>query len=326
MIAYINPDWDDWIDFNKDVERSDTVSSRLALCNMDWDKITAKDLYMSLYSIIPKDCTIKDVKVYVSEYGAELMNKEKIYGPQFDKLGQLADDEELLRRYEIDRLKYYFAVATFDSRSTAEHVYDQAESLEFESSGIQMDLRFVPSDMEFEDNSVRDSCCKPLDACEYKPKYFQTKALSQSKVPCTWDDTNIDRVELISSACGSSIDPVNLEKYSLLVVNDDDAIMSLDESSNHVQTDKKDYNDDELLNEFRKKLSHQHGDDVFGRNRKDDSDDSFSMDVSWTDKATDDPSSYVSKSDKKAVNSSKSGIQEVSLSVNIFYNKVKKFL
>ena len=34
---------------------------------------------------------------------------------------------------------------------TAEHLYDKCDGLEYENSASNIDLRFVPSDMEFED-------------------------------------------------------------------------------------------------------------------------------------------------------------------------------
>ena len=34
---------------------------------------------------------------------------------------------------------------------TAEHLYDECDGLEYENSASNIDLRFVPSDIEFED-------------------------------------------------------------------------------------------------------------------------------------------------------------------------------
>ena len=54
---------------------------------------------------------------------------------------------ERLRRYELDRLRYYFGVVVCDSTETAEHLYNECDGAEFEASSLPLDLRFIPEDM-----------------------------------------------------------------------------------------------------------------------------------------------------------------------------------
>lgn len=54
-----------------------------------------------------------------------------------------------LRQYQIQRLKYYYAIAEFDSKETAAAVYQACNDVEFADTGIRFDLRFVPDDMTF---------------------------------------------------------------------------------------------------------------------------------------------------------------------------------
>lgn len=45
--------------------------------------------------------------------------------------------------------RYYYAIATFDSAATAQHVYDELDGTEMERTANVFDLRFVPDEMDF---------------------------------------------------------------------------------------------------------------------------------------------------------------------------------
>ena len=68
------------------------------------------------------------------------------------------------RRYELDRLKYYYGVVCCDSAATAERLYAECDGAEFEASSLRLDLRFIPEEMTF-DKKARDS------ASVLPPKY-----------------------------------------------------------------------------------------------------------------------------------------------------------
>ncbi|KAG2736475.1 hypothetical protein G9P44_000565 [Scheffersomyces stipitis] len=105
-------------------------------------------------------------------------------------------DSKALRRYQLQRLRYYYAVVKCDSVNTAKSIYDNCDGTEYESTANIFDLRYVPDDMEFDDES-KDECTKIPSS--YKPdSTFVTDALQHSKVKLTWDETPKERLTLSS--------------------------------------------------------------------------------------------------------------------------------
>ena len=93
-------------------------------------------------------------------------------------------DSDALRAYQLDRLRYYYAVMVCSDAATAQKIYEATDGTEYQSSSNFIDLRFVPDDVTF-DNEPRDECDRV--AAGYKPTEFTTDALQHSKVRLTWD-------------------------------------------------------------------------------------------------------------------------------------------
>ena len=218
------------------------VSRRIAVVNMDWDNIRSADIMAVAGSFVPEGGRIERVVVYPSEFGRERMDREELEGPPREiftnenrrsgaaNADEQSDEEEerirkellqedkgeefnstALRRYQIDRLRYYYAVITCSSTNVAAALYDALDGREYLSSANFFDLRFIPDDVEF-DESPRDSCEEVVDG--YKPTEFVTDALNHSKVKLTWDLDDGKRKQVQKRAFSrKEIDENDLQAY-----------------------------------------------------------------------------------------------------------------
>lgn len=140
---------------------------------------------------------VYSVTIYASEYGKERMRDEAVHGPRIwdetgDRDGEEVTevggedrlDQEALRRYQRDRMKYYYAVADCDSIATGSAVYRELDGEEYLNSGVLLDIRFIPDDMDFDEDEPREVATEvPAD---YEPRQFVAAALQQSTVRLTW--------------------------------------------------------------------------------------------------------------------------------------------
>lgn len=145
---------------------------------------------------------------------------------------------EKLRQYQLNRLKYYYAVIECNSVAAADKLYKECDGLEYESTATKLDLRFIPDDMAFDDVSMnnenennfqateanskillqepKDVCTELPDMSKYTPRLFTTTALQQAKVELTWDENDVERKELNEKLVSGKIDDVadqELRKY-----------------------------------------------------------------------------------------------------------------
>jgi hypothetical protein len=110
-------------------------------------------------------------------------------------------DSAALRQYQLERLRYYYAIVTFSDERTAQAVYEATDGTEYLTSANFFDLRFVPEDTEFDDKP-RDECREVPEG--YRPNEFVTDALQHSKVKLTWDAEDKSRKEVINKAFSGS--------------------------------------------------------------------------------------------------------------------------
>lgn len=208
------------------------VTSRFAIVNLDWDNLHAEDLFVAMNSFKSALGSVKRVSVYPSEFGKERMAKEDVDGPPKNIFGddQISEDDKpinaktivkeslgeefdmtKLRQYQLDRLRYYYAIVECDSAATAKHIYDNCDGAEYEASANFFDLRFIPDGENFEDEP-REECSSLPE--QYEPNEFVTDALQHSKVKLTWDDDDPKKAQFAKKAFSKAeIDDMELKAY-----------------------------------------------------------------------------------------------------------------
>ncbi|KAJ4265055.1 pre-rRNA-processing protein esf1 [Fusarium torreyae] len=243
------------------------VTNRIAIVNLDWDHVKSTDLMALFDSFLPDTGgKIDKISVYPSEFGKERMQQEEVEGPpkelfknsknddsdedsedsdedseeddQIKKdLLQEGDDQDFdsdaLRSYQLDRLRYYYAVMVCSSPAVAQKLYEAVDGREYQSSSNFLDLRFVPDDVTFDDEP-RDECEKVPES--YKPVEFVTNALQSSKVKLTWDmhPEEASRKESINRAFSGSrneIEENDLRAYLASDSEDSDDAEEVEEAA-----------------------------------------------------------------------------------------------
>ncbi|KAF9969645.1 pre-rRNA-processing protein esf1 [Actinomortierella ambigua] len=215
-------DEDDEEEEEEDIPRGDETH-RFACVNMDWDHIKAVDLFKVFSGFKPERGAIRSVKIYPSEFGKERLEREEREGPPAeifkktskDEDDNLDDDDEVtqeklikeqteegqdevdteaLRKYQLDRLKYYYAVVETDSVATAKAICAACDGAEYESSANFFDLRYIPDGMDFADDTPKDECYNAPE--QYKPNDFTTQVFQHSNVKLTWDEDDAERIKV----------------------------------------------------------------------------------------------------------------------------------
>ncbi|KIO24873.1 hypothetical protein M407DRAFT_211781 [Tulasnella calospora MUT 4182] len=137
-------------------------------------------------------------------------------------------DQDALRQYQLERLRYYYAIVECDTPETAAHVYKELDATELERTANLLDLSFVPDEMDF-DGEARDEATQDLG--NLKPLKFETGALRSSKVKLTWDDNDADRVELTRRPL--TAEEIEANDFKAYLANTSDSSENEDEAPNN---------------------------------------------------------------------------------------------
>ncbi len=119
-----------------------------------------------------------------------------------------------LRQYQLERLRYYYAVLDCTSVSVAQAIYDAVDGTEYLTTANFFDLRYISPETDFSEDEPRDECDRIPDG--YRPNEFVTDALQHSRVRLTWDADDVSRKEAQKRAFSGSradIDENDLKAY-----------------------------------------------------------------------------------------------------------------
>ena len=210
---------------------------RIAVVNCDWERLRAVDLMVVCSSFCPSTGLVKAVHIFPSDFGLSMLEEENRNGPSVfadetssgiggavgdvvtkskhkleeNEETQAALDQIKLRRYELNKLRYYFAVVTCDSIATASAIYNALDNQEIEMTSNKLDMRFVPDDISFDDRQIHDVCTEvPLN---YEAPNFYTTVLQKTEAKLTWDQTPKDRLS-VTQAAFSHLAEIDEAKYS----------------------------------------------------------------------------------------------------------------
>ena len=194
------------------------------------------DIFHLLRAFLRKDATsiIKKVLILPSLFGLERMRKESEQGPEgiWNKEDSSAEedepsiitpltrkqqlknerdgfDQDKLRQYQRERLRYYLAVVECDSKETALHLYQSCNDVEIEHTSNKFDMRFIPDDLTFDPSQEPTDVATSAPADHELPE-FHTKALQHTRVKLTWDQDDPERIKLTRKLRDDSLYSDNL--------------------------------------------------------------------------------------------------------------------
>ncbi|KAG1793559.1 hypothetical protein EV424DRAFT_1354192 [Suillus variegatus] len=162
---------------------------RLAVVNLDWDHVRAAHLYKIFSSLVspaapatlpmPVPMQPKDEKSLQNTKSAKAtITRGRVLSVRVYPNG--ADyDEDALRKYQLERLRYYYAIVECDTTEAAVHIYNELEVTELERSANVFNLSFVPDEMAFDEEYRDEATDDP--GTRYRAVEFVTDTITVKK-------------------------------------------------------------------------------------------------------------------------------------------------
>lgn len=136
-----------------------------------------------------------------------------------------------LRKYEKERLRYYFAVVDCDNAYTANSIYEQTDGTEFmvgvgvqseaQRTGSILDLRFIPDDMVFDASTIKDKATFVPE--NYTPRVSSYNTVnSHSKLQLSWDQEDQRREQELVRGSSKNKNEKGEIDYSAYIASSDE--------------------------------------------------------------------------------------------------------
>lgn len=123
-----------------------------------------------------------------------------------------AFDQNQLRKYELNKMKYFYAVIYCNTRHTAERLYNEYNDYEFELSNIRLNLSFIADDLKFPQKAKETAIEVPTDY-EFKGANSLNRALNHTEVKLTWDETDPKRIKKFQKIMNADPDKLDDDAY-----------------------------------------------------------------------------------------------------------------
>ncbi|KAG1884525.1 pre-rRNA-processing protein ESF1 [Suillus subluteus] len=141
---------------------------------------------------------VLSVRVYPSELGKERIAREEKEGPRVEVFKKKIENEEdvnertvhetgdgayyhedALRKYQLERLRYYYAIVECDTAEAVAHIYNELERTELQRSANVFNLSLVPDEMAF-DEECRHTIVNQKEIEEADFKVYIASSFSES--------------------------------------------------------------------------------------------------------------------------------------------------
>ena len=102
-----------------------------------------------------------------------------------------------LRKYEVNKMKYYFAFVTCSKRKVAAKILDEFNNFELELTNLRLNLSIVPDDLEAP-NTPRETATEIPVGFDFNASKI-SRALNHSTVRLSWDQNDPKRLSKLRS-------------------------------------------------------------------------------------------------------------------------------